>query len=86
MFVRLIPTPTFERARKQLRADALVALPFALDRIQDDPDHRQQRRERPDGSVVDYGVQGLLVAYRRIDLRTVHLLDVIDLTDAPGWP
>lgn len=84
--MRLIPTRAFDRAKESLRADALVALPFALERIEDDPDHRRQRRERPDGSVVDYGVQGLLVAYRRVDERTVHLLDVIDLADAPGWP
>jgi hypothetical protein len=76
--------PTYDKAKEALRSDALVALPLALERIEDNPDHMLQRRRRPDGSVVDYGVQGLLVAFRRIDDRTVHLLDVIDLTDAPS--
>lgn len=84
MSVRLIPTPTWDDAKALLRPDALAAPPFVLERIEDDPNHRLQRRERPDGVVVDYGAERLLVAYRVIDAETVHLLAVIDLMDPPG--
>lgn len=84
MSVRLIPTRTWDDAKALLRPDALAALTYVLERIEDDPYHRLQRRERPDGAVVDFGAERLLVAYRVVDTETVHLLAVIDLMDQPG--
>jgi len=84
--VRLVPTESYLRARDQLRRDARIALAYALERIDCDPDHTLLRRARPDGSVIDYGAERLLIAYRKVDAGTVQLLDVIDLMDAPGWP
>jgi hypothetical protein len=86
MAYRLIESGAYQRARESLNANAKVALPFALERIKDDPHHLRQRRRRPDGSIVDYGAVGLLIAYEILDSDRVRLLEIIDLKESHRWP
>jgi hypothetical protein len=48
------------------RAEAAVAA---------DPLHRNQRAERPDGSVVDWSVPGILLAFAMRDESTVEYVE-----------
>ena len=83
---RLITTNAYIQARESLSANARVALRYAVERIEDDPHHRRQRRVRHDGSIVDYGAIGLLIAYEVIDLERVRLLDIVDVKKEHRWP
>lgn len=82
---RLIPSETYETARARLSANARVALPYALERIADNPYHHRQRMFRYDGSIVDYGAEGLLIAYEVLDHERVRLLGVIDVKKEHRW-
>jgi hypothetical protein len=62
-----------------------VSLPYALDRIQADPHELHLRRLRPDGAYVDFGAEGLLIAYEVLDAERIRLLDVVDVKKAHRW-
>lgn len=83
---KLVPTDRYLLARESLNANARIALQYIEQGIAEDPDHRSRRRDRADSAVIDWNAEGLLVAFRRVDADTVHLLDVIDIKDPPGWP
>ena len=86
MAFRLIPTTAYQSARDALSHNARVTLNLVEEAIAEDPNHREHRRLRSDGVVIDYSASGLFVAFRQLDALRVQLLEVIDLRDAPGWP
>lgn len=86
MAYRLIESEAYLRGLEALSPNARVSLPFALERIEDDPHHLLLRRRRPDGAIVDYGAVGLMIAYQILDSERVRLLEIIDLKDAHRWP
>ena len=85
MAYRLIETEAWARAVRNLNQNARVSLPYALDRIQDDPHEAPLRRLRPDGAWVDYGATGLLIAYQVLEPDRVRLLDVADIKKEHRW-
>ena len=82
---RFIETQAWERGLARLNANAQVSLPYALDRIQDDPHDPDLRFARSDGSFVDYGAQGLLIAYEIIEPDTIRLLEISDVKAEHRW-
>jgi hypothetical protein len=64
---------------------AKVSLPYALDRIQDDPHEAEKRMRRHDGAWVDYGAEGLLIAYHVVEPDRIRLLDVADVKKEHRW-
>jgi hypothetical protein len=78
---RLRPTPTYEGSATRLGRNARAALRIVEDGIAQDPHHGVRRRGRPDGVVIDYSAEGLLLAYRVLGPTLVELIDVIDLRD-----
>lgn len=85
MTYRLLETQAWQRSMEALSSNARVALPYALDRIQADLHELHFRRLRADGAYVDYGAQGLLIAYRVLDDHRIRLLDVLDVKEAHRW-
>ena len=82
---RLIESRAFERGRQVLNANARVSLPYALERIEDDPTAPFRRRIRSDGAIIDFGAEGLLIAYRILDSERVELLEVADVKREHRW-
>jgi hypothetical protein len=76
---RFIETEAWQRALGNLTKNAKVSLPYALDRIQDDPLDTEFCFTRPDGSRVDFGAQGLLIAYEVLEPDRIRLLEVSDV-------
>jgi hypothetical protein len=62
------------------------AVGLAVDLIEEeiaaDPIVRGRRHQRPDGLIVDYSGDGILVAYRISGDGVVDLLELLDLTGA----
>jgi hypothetical protein len=85
MTYRLIETKRYQRTREALGPNARVSLPWALERIAGDPLTMEKRRLRPDGAIIDYGAQGLLIAYRILGGYRVRLLAVVDVKKAHRW-
>jgi hypothetical protein len=85
MTYRLIESKAYLRSLERLSPNAKVSLPHALDRIADNPTDMFRRRLGPDGSIVDYGAQGLLIGYRILDSSRVRLLGVSDVKKAHRW-
>lgn len=83
---RFIETKAWERGVENLNQNAKVSLPYALDRIQDDPHEAPLRRRRSDGAWVDYGATGLLIAYEVLEPDRIRLLDVADVKKEHRWP
>jgi len=85
MAYRFLETKSWERGRENLNANARVSLPYALDRIQADPHDPFMRRKRSDGATIDYGAQGLLIAYEVLEPDRIRLLDVADVKKEHRW-
>jgi hypothetical protein len=85
MGYRFTETAAWGRGIESLNRNARVALPFALERIQDDPHDAPFRRRRPDGAWVDYGAEGLLIAYEVLEPDRIRLLDVADVKKEHRW-
>jgi hypothetical protein len=83
---RLIESESYQRARESLSPNARVALPYALERIADNPSDLYRRRPRPEGTYVDSGAVGLLIDHVILDAERVRLLDVIDIKKEHRWP
>jgi hypothetical protein len=82
---RFIETKTWERGVESLNKNAKVSLPYALDRIQDEPHEAALRRRRSDGAWVDYGAEGLLIAYEVLEPDRIRLLAVADVKKEHRW-
>jgi hypothetical protein len=82
---RFIETKPWERGVENLNRNAKLSLLYALDRIQDDPHEAEKRMQRPDGAWVDYGAEGLLIAYEVIEPDRIRLLAVADLKKEHRW-
>jgi hypothetical protein len=82
---RLIETEAWMRAVTNLNPNARVSLPYALDRILADPHDAYRRQKRYDGATIDYGAQGLLIAYQVIEPDQIRLLDVADIKKEHRW-
>ena len=85
MAYRFIETKAWTRGLATLNRNARVSLPYALERIQADPHEAPQRRLRPDGAWVDFGAQGLLIAYEVIEPDRIRLLTVADVKREHRW-
>jgi hypothetical protein len=81
---RFIETEAWQRAIENLSKNAKVSLPYALDRIRDDPLDTEYCFMRSDGSRVDFGAQGLLIAYEVLGDR-IRLLEVSDVKEEHRW-
>lgn len=67
-------------ARKAALSDARrLSLSLIEEGIQVDPHGRYYRRDRPDGSVVDYSEQNLYVTFRLLDDETAEMMEFLDL-------
>lgn len=82
---RFIETEAWGRSVANLNSNAKVSLPYALDRIQDEPHEADQRMRRPDGAWVDYGAVGLLIAYEVLEPDRIRLLAVTDIKKEHRW-
>lgn len=82
---RFIETESWRRALEDLNRNAKVSLPYALDRIQDDPSDPEFCFIRSDGSRVDFGAQGLLIAYEVLEPDRIRLLEVSDVKAEHRW-
>lgn len=80
-----LETEAWQRGTEILGPNARVSLPYALDRIRDSPHDLYRRRRRPDGAIVDYGAEGLLIAYEILEPDRVRLLDVVDVKKEHRW-
>jgi hypothetical protein len=85
MAYRFIETEAWQRSLENLSKNARVSLPYALDRIQDDPLDSEFCFIRPDGSRVDFGAQGLLIAYQVLEPDRIRLLNVSDVEKEHRW-
>lgn len=85
MAYRFLETTAWERGLQVLSPNAKVALPYALDRIRSDPHDPFRRRDRWDGATVDYGAEGLLIAYEVLEPDRIRLLDVVDVKKEHRW-
>ncbi len=67
-----------------MTADLRLELDLVEEGIATDPHHRFRRKDRDDGTTVDYSAAkaGLLVAFEIIDDETVELIELRDLTSA----
>ena len=82
---RFIETRAWQRGVRNLNSNARVALPYALDRILEDPHDAFMRRKRHDGATVDYSAQGLLIAYEVLEPDRIRLLAVADVKKEHRW-
>ena len=82
---RFIETKAWVRGIQNLNRNAKVSLPYALDRIQDEPHAASKRMRRSDGAWVDYGADGLLIAYEVLEPDRIRLLAVADVKKEHRW-
>ncbi len=82
---RFVETEAWQRAFENLTKNARVSLPYVLDRIQDDPLDTEFCFVRSDGSRVDFGGQGLLIAYEVLEPDLIRLLEVSDVKAEHRW-
>lgn len=82
---RFIETEAWQRAFRNLNKNARVSIPYVLDRIQDEPYGTDYCFVRSDGSRVDFGGQGLLIAYEILEPDRIRLLDVSDVRAEHRW-
>lgn len=75
---RLIPSPSYQAARRALGRNARVALTIVEEGIEAAPHHLVGRYRRDDGVIADYSAERLFVLYRVLD-EGVELLDVLDI-------
>jgi hypothetical protein len=85
MAYRFLETTAWQRGVQVLSPNAKVSLPYALDRIRADPHDSFRRRARWDGATVDYGAEGLLIAYEVLEPDRIRLLDVADVKKEHRW-
>lgn len=71
--------------RREPEQEREGVVPYALDRIQDEPHAADQRMRRPDGAWVDYGAVGLLIAYEVLEPDRIRLLAVTDIKKEHRW-
>jgi hypothetical protein len=70
------PTPEYARRKNALvDAETRRSLERAEAAVAADPLHRNRRFERPDGTVVDWSVPGVLLAYAMRDPNTVEYVE-----------
>ena len=82
---RFIETKTWVRGVENLNRNARVSLPYALDRIQDEPHQAAKRTRRSDGAWIDYGAEGLLISYEVLEPDRIRLLAVADVKKDHRW-
>lgn len=83
MPVRLVYSPKYRLMRANITRATRLAIAFAEQEIADDPSPRHHRRELPDGAIVDYSVQDVLIRYRRLSNEVVELERLLDLRTLP---
>ena len=82
---RFIETKAWGRGVENLNKNAKVSLPYALDRIQDEPHAAAKRMQRSDGAWIDYGAEGLLISYEVLEPDRIRLLAVADVKKEHRW-
>ncbi len=85
MTFRPVETKAFQQAKTRLSPNGRIALPHAIDGILDQPLHERQHL-RPDGAVVDFRNEGLMIAFRPLSGERIRFLGVVDVKKEHRWP
>ncbi|MGH2821296.1 MAG: hypothetical protein ACRDJ5_11645 [Actinomycetota bacterium] len=75
----LVTTPEYEKQWSQLPPAVQFEVKLLEEEIQSDPTIRGRRYQRADGSIVDYSVRGVYLAYRLLDEERGELVELKDV-------
>jgi hypothetical protein len=76
--MELRPSPEYIAAKPRLNPGSQRSAGIAEAGIEADPFSPVKRIARPDGVVIDY-TEGIWIAFRVLDARTVELIDLMDI-------